>query len=99
MFSALDSVLERISDLQQLVSSWAEDLSEDELPQDSPVPSPSSLSHIDLDVHQPNQKEAEQTGISGNRQETDTKSRSGTNVLCGLRLELKLQQNPTKTSP
>lgn len=75
VFSALDSVLERISDLQQLVSSWAEDLSEDESPQDSPVPSPLSPSHIDLDVHQPNQKEAEQTGISGNRQETDTKSR------------------------
>ncbi|CAJ1063315.1 rho GTPase-activating protein 7 isoform X2 [Xyrichtys novacula] len=30
VFSALDSVLERISDLQQLVSTWSENLSEDE---------------------------------------------------------------------
>ncbi|XP_071362144.1 rho GTPase-activating protein 7 isoform X2 [Trachinotus anak] len=57
VFSALDSVLERISDLQQLVSTWSENLSEDDCQrgpssssssssssQDSPVPCSSAAS-------------------------------------------------------
>lgn len=65
VFSALDSVLEKISDLQQLVSSWSENLSEDDsqrtssssCSQDSPAhgssaasPCPSSPRHINLEV-------------------------------------------------
>lgn len=61
VFSALDSVLERISRLQQLVSSWSESLSEDNCqrgssplssssPSSSSQVSPSSPSHIHLEV-------------------------------------------------
>lgn len=65
VFSALDSILEKISDLQQLVSSWSENLSEDDsqrtssssCSQDSPAhgssaasPCPSSPRHINLEV-------------------------------------------------
>ncbi|XP_030603117.1 rho GTPase-activating protein 7 isoform X2 [Archocentrus centrarchus] len=65
VFSALDSVLEKISDLQQLVSSWSENLSEEDSrrgsssssSQDSPAqgssaasPCPSSPSHVHLEV-------------------------------------------------
>ncbi|XP_067464994.1 rho GTPase-activating protein 7 isoform X2 [Thunnus thynnus] len=42
VFSALDSVLERISDLQQLVSSWTENLSEDDCQRGSSTSSSSS---------------------------------------------------------
>ncbi|KAM7397652.1 hypothetical protein PAMA_005796 [Pampus argenteus] len=42
VFSALDSVLERISDLQQLVSSWSENLSEDDCQRGSSSSSSSS---------------------------------------------------------
>ncbi|XP_060912100.1 LOW QUALITY PROTEIN: rho GTPase-activating protein 7 [Labrus mixtus] len=49
VFSALDGVLERISDLQQLVSAWSESLSEDEGPRgsssSSSCTSPASSSH------------------------------------------------------
>ncbi|KAM6984023.1 rho GTPase-activating protein 7 isoform 2-T2 [Tautogolabrus adspersus] len=44
VFSALDSVLERISDLQQLVSAWSESLSEDECQRGSSSSSTSSSS-------------------------------------------------------
>ncbi|XP_070772995.1 rho GTPase-activating protein 7 [Enoplosus armatus] len=44
VFSALDSVLERINDLQQLVSSWFENLSEDDCQGASSSSSPSSSS-------------------------------------------------------
>uniref|UniRef100_A0A3B4YQE4 Si:dkeyp-23e4.3 n=1 Tax=Seriola lalandi dorsalis TaxID=1841481 RepID=A0A3B4YQE4_SERLL len=50
VFSALDSVLERISDLQQLVSTWSENLSEDDCQRASPCPS--SPSHIHLEVQE-----------------------------------------------
>nr|XP_046265930.1 rho GTPase-activating protein 7 isoform X2 [Scatophagus argus] len=44
VFSALDSVLESISDLQQLVSSWSENLSEDDCQRGSSSTSSSSSS-------------------------------------------------------
>ncbi|KAG8008436.1 StAR-related lipid transfer protein 13 [Nibea albiflora] len=44
VFSALDSVLERISDLQQLVSTWSENLSEDDCQRGSSTSSASSSS-------------------------------------------------------
>ncbi|KAM8742105.1 rho GTPase-activating protein 7 isoform 2-T2 [Acanthopagrus schlegelii] len=44
VFSALDSVLERISDLQQLVSTWSENLSEDDFQRGSSSSSTSSSS-------------------------------------------------------
>ncbi|XP_019118808.2 rho GTPase-activating protein 7 [Larimichthys crocea] len=44
VFSALDSVLERISDLQQLVSTWSENLSEDDCQRGSSTSSTSSSS-------------------------------------------------------
>ncbi|XP_034463379.1 rho GTPase-activating protein 7 [Hippoglossus hippoglossus] len=44
VFSALDSVLERINNLQQLVSSWSEDLSEDDFQRGSSSSSSSSTS-------------------------------------------------------
>ncbi|XP_035799842.2 rho GTPase-activating protein 7 isoform X2 [Amphiprion ocellaris] len=44
VFSALDSVLERISDLQQLVSTWSENLSEDDCQRGSSSASSSSSS-------------------------------------------------------
>lgn len=61
VFSALDSVLERISRLQQLVSSWSESLSEDKCQRgsspsssssssSSSQDSPSSPSHIHLEA-------------------------------------------------
>lgn len=61
VFSALDSVMERISGLQELVTSWTEKLSEDG---DSDFshpssPSPSSLNDIHLEIKEPS--EAEQT--------------------------------------
>ncbi|XP_040907340.1 rho GTPase-activating protein 7 isoform X2 [Toxotes jaculatrix] len=72
VFSALDSVLERISDLQQLVSTWSENLSSSSSssssssPEDSPVncssaasPCPSSPSHIHLEVQHPEEEEKE----------------------------------------
>ncbi|XP_008295032.1 rho GTPase-activating protein 7 [Stegastes partitus] len=48
VFSALDSVLERISDLQQLVSTWSENLSEDDCQRGS---SSSSTSSQDSPAH------------------------------------------------
>ncbi|XP_072230787.1 rho GTPase-activating protein 7 isoform X1 [Leuresthes tenuis] len=42
VFSALDSVLERISDLQQLVTTWSENISEDDSQRGSSSSSPSS---------------------------------------------------------
>lgn len=63
VFSALDSILERINDLQQLVSSWSDNLSEDDgqtgsstaasSSLDSPPLCPSSPSHIHLEVQHP----------------------------------------------
>ncbi|KAG7217171.1 hypothetical protein INR49_027712 [Caranx melampygus] len=47
VFSALDSVLERISDLQQLVSTWSETLSEDDCQRGSSSSSSSSSSTQD----------------------------------------------------
>lgn len=74
VFSALDSVLERISRLQQLVSSWSESLSEDNghtgssssSSQDSPGSSAgsSSPSHIHLEV-QCSEEEVEEEGSGG----------------------------------
>ncbi|KAI3373895.1 hypothetical protein L3Q82_022464, partial [Scortum barcoo] len=43
VFSALDSILERISDLQQLVSTWSENLSEDDCQRGSTSSSSSSF--------------------------------------------------------
>lgn len=79
VFSALDSVLERISHLQQLVSAWSESLSEDNRQtgssssssssQDSPgssaaSPCPSSPTHVHLEV-QCSEEEAEVDGGTG----------------------------------
>ncbi|TRY93119.1 hypothetical protein DNTS_007759 [Danionella cerebrum] len=55
VFSALDSVMERICDLQQLVTSWTDKMSEDG---DSDFshscsPSPSSLTDIHLEIDEP----------------------------------------------
>ncbi|XP_062867394.1 rho GTPase-activating protein 7 isoform X2 [Trichomycterus rosablanca] len=57
VFSALDSVMERISGLQELVTSWTEKLSEDG---DSDFshpssPSPSSLNDIHLEIKEPSE--------------------------------------------
>ncbi|KAM4726969.1 rho GTPase-activating protein 7 isoform 2-T2 [Anableps anableps] len=71
VFSALDGVLERISDLQQLVVSWSENISEDDCQRGSsssshsspaqgssaPSPCPSSPSHIHLEVQHPEEEE------------------------------------------
>lgn len=69
VFSALDSILERINDLQQLVSSWSDNLSEDDGQRgsssstaassslDSPPLCPSSPSHIHLEVQHPEEEE------------------------------------------
>lgn len=78
VFSALDGVLERISRLQQLVSSWSDGLSEDSAQrasssssssssQDSPgssaaSPCPSSLGHIHLEVQHSEEEEEEVEG-------------------------------------
>ncbi|KAG9265918.1 rho GTPase-activating protein 7-like isoform X1 [Astyanax mexicanus] len=62
VFSALDSVMERISGLQQLVTSWTEKLSEygDSDFSPSSSPSPSSLTDIHLEIKETD--EADQTG-------------------------------------
>ncbi|XP_077361496.1 rho GTPase-activating protein 7 [Festucalex cinctus] len=49
VFSALDTVLERINDLQQLVSTWTESLSEDDCQRDSSSASSSSTSSCSHD--------------------------------------------------
>ncbi|XP_026855906.2 rho GTPase-activating protein 7 isoform X2 [Electrophorus electricus] len=61
VFSAMDSVMERISGLQQLVTSWTEKLSEDGDSDfsHSSSPSPSSLTDIHLEIKEPG--EADQT--------------------------------------
>ncbi|XP_039633567.1 rho GTPase-activating protein 7 isoform X2 [Perca fluviatilis] len=51
VFSALDSVLERIGDLQQLVSTWSENLSEDDSQRGSSSSSPSSPFSQDSPAH------------------------------------------------
>ncbi|XP_041864360.1 rho GTPase-activating protein 7 isoform X2 [Melanotaenia boesemani] len=72
VFSALDNVLERISDLQQLVTSWSENISEDDCQRGSSTssssspahgstaasPCPSSPSHIHLEVQHPEEAES-----------------------------------------
>uniref|UniRef100_A0A3B3U6P9 Si:dkeyp-23e4.3 n=1 Tax=Poecilia latipinna TaxID=48699 RepID=A0A3B3U6P9_9TELE len=70
VFSALDGVLERISDLQQLVVSWSENISEDDCQRgssssshDSPAhgsPCPTSPNHIHLEVQLPEEEEGEE---------------------------------------
>lgn len=76
VFSALDSILERINDLQQLVSSWSDNLSEDDGQRgsssstaassslDSPPLCPSSPSHIHLEVQHP-EEEVARSGKKG----------------------------------
>lgn len=74
VFSALDGVLERISDLQQLVISWSENISEDDCQRgssssshDSPAhgsPCPASPSHIHLEVQHPEGEEEEEEDCS-----------------------------------
>ncbi|XP_061904850.1 rho GTPase-activating protein 7 isoform X2 [Entelurus aequoreus] len=49
VFSALDTVLERINNLQKLVSTWTENLSEDDSQQDSTCASSSSTSSCSHD--------------------------------------------------
>uniref|UniRef100_A0A3Q2PPF3 Si:dkeyp-23e4.3 n=1 Tax=Fundulus heteroclitus TaxID=8078 RepID=A0A3Q2PPF3_FUNHE len=72
VFSALDGVLERISDLQQLVVSWSENISEDDCQRGSsssshnspahgssaPSPCPPSPSHIHLEVQHPEEEDS-----------------------------------------
>ncbi|KAM9332421.1 rho GTPase-activating protein 7 isoform 2-T2 [Pholidichthys leucotaenia] len=74
IFAALDSILKRIGDLQQLVSSWSENLSEDDSRRAATSsshtssssassgvsPCPSSPSHIHLEVQNPEEEEEEQ---------------------------------------
>ncbi|CDQ60252.1 unnamed protein product [Oncorhynchus mykiss] len=61
VFSALDSVMERISGLQQLVNTWTDKLSDDSDSDSNrgstPSPCPSSSNHIHLEI-----KEAEELG-------------------------------------
>ncbi|XP_076835895.1 rho GTPase-activating protein 7 isoform X2 [Brachyhypopomus gauderio] len=59
VFSALDSVMERISGLQQLVTSWTEKLSEDGDSDfsHSSSPSPSSLTDIHLEIKEPGEED------------------------------------------
>lgn len=75
VFSALDNVLERITNLQQLVSTWAENLSEDDChgdssssssSQDSPTDGSSATSpcHIRLDVQHPGETEEEEEAVN-----------------------------------
>lgn len=65
VFSALDGILERINDLQQLVSSWSENLSEDDCQRGSTSSSmgslrPSSPSQVHLEVQYPDEEEEEE---------------------------------------
>lgn len=55
VFSALDSVMERICGLQQLVTSWTDKMSEDGDSDfsHSGSPSPSSLTDIHLEIKEP----------------------------------------------
>lgn len=64
VFSALDSVMERITGLQQLVSSWTDKLPEDSDFSHSNSPSPSSLTDIHLEIKE--QSERDQTGLKPN---------------------------------
>lgn len=71
VFSALDSVMERISSLQQLVNTWTDKLSEDSDSDSNrgstPSPCPSSSSnHIHLEI-----KEAEELGPGAMEREGD----------------------------
>lgn len=64
VFSALDGILERINDLQQLVSSWSENLSEDDCQRGSassgsPSLSVSTPSLVHLEVQHPEEEEEE----------------------------------------
>lgn len=66
VFSALDGILERINDLQQLVSSWSENLSEDDCQRGSassslgsPPLCPSSPSLMHLEVQHLDEEEEE----------------------------------------
>lgn len=66
VFSALDSVMESITGLQQLVTSWTDKLPEDgdsDFSQSNP-PSPSSLTDIHLEIKE--QSETDQTGPKQN---------------------------------
>ncbi|XP_073680410.1 rho GTPase-activating protein 7 [Garra rufa] len=60
VFSALDSVMERICCLQQLVTSWTDNLSEDGDSDfsHSGSPSPSSLTDIHLEIKEPEETNA-----------------------------------------
>lgn len=61
VFSALDGILERINDLQQLVSSWSENLSEDDCQRGSASSSTlGSPSLVHLEVQHPNEEEVEE---------------------------------------
>ncbi|XP_043997558.1 rho GTPase-activating protein 7 isoform X1 [Gambusia affinis] len=85
VFSALDGVLERISDLQQLVVSWSENISEDDCQRgssssshDSPVhgsPCPASPSHIHLEVQHPEEEDEEEEDCT--EKVTDVSEMSG----------------------
>ncbi|XP_037834972.1 rho GTPase-activating protein 7 isoform X2 [Kryptolebias marmoratus] len=54
VFSALDDVLERIGDIQQLVSSWSENVSEEDLQRGS---SSSSSTHSHIQLQEPEEPE------------------------------------------
>ncbi|XP_058271024.1 rho GTPase-activating protein 7 isoform X2 [Hemibagrus wyckioides] len=78
VFSALDSVMERITGLQQLVTSWT-----DKLPEDgdsdfshSNSPSPSSLTDIHLEI-----KEQSETGQNGPKQNCNKISQELSNTV------------------
>ncbi|GAA6225073.1 rho GTPase-activating protein 7-like [Lates japonicus] len=74
VFSALDSVLERISNLQQLVSTWSENLSEDDSQRASSSSSSSSSSHIHLEVQHPEEEEEEEEKVPVNGEEAKSRS-------------------------
>lgn len=57
VFSALDGILERINNLQQLVSSWSENLSEDDCQRGSTSSSLGSPSLVHLEVQHPDEEE------------------------------------------
>lgn len=86
VFSALDNILDRINDLQQLVSSWSDNLSEDDGQRgssssmaassslDSLPPCPSSPSHIHLEVQHP--EEVARSGKKGTENGEEHEMRS-----------------------
>lgn len=97
VFSALDGVLERIGELQQLVVSWSENMSEDDCPRGSsssshdspahgssaPSPCPSPPSHIHLEVQHPEEDGSEKAAEESETGGSPPPRRRTSRQLCG----------------